>query len=420
MKSFGVEGLAFAATFTLGCTFYTDCPCANAGGAANVAGTTTAGGTTGNGGAGGSGTAGSGDTPGAGGDDGSGGTSSGGANGGNAGTNIAGAGASAPAGEWIDVTSNLGDELPECTAVSLLSSKPDEDLIITGIAMTGLWGTRDGGETWEQLGTKSGSDPVTNAPSEVVYDPEDPDTFWEVGDYLVSGLYRTDDGGDSFEQLGDLFHVGSLAVDFDDPDRQTLIVSIHESGQLLRSEDGGTAWEEITDTLPDDAPVCGVPHIVDRDTYVIGCSQYGDGRPGVLRTTNAADSWARVSDIAATTEILVHSDGTLYWTTDDGGMMKSDDQGESWIRFAPALTFATISPVELPDGRIAAISQGVVVVSDDQGDNWKPVTTFVPQNPLGFVYSGYQKAFFVFHLVCLDSERTEDAVLRYDFDYEAE
>src|SRR5690348_7670434 len=92
-----------------GCTFVTNCPCADAGG--------TGGGNAQTGGTGGGGT---GNTSG---------TGSGGVNGGSPGDD----------GEWVNVTSNLAGLESICGNLTLVQAKPDEDVLIAGIASLGLF-----------------------------------------------------------------------------------------------------------------------------------------------------------------------------------------------------------------------------------------------------------------------------------------
>src|SRR5258705_7115287 len=77
-----------------------------------------------------------------------------------------------------------------------------QDKIIAGIAKRGLWQTTDGGATWTPLGQGTGSEVIVNRPSRILYDPANPDLFWESGIYNSSGIYRTTNGGRTFQHLG--------------------------------------------------------------------------------------------------------------------------------------------------------------------------------------------------------------------------
>lgn len=335
-------------------------------------------------------------------------------------------------GEWVNVTSNLANRQTACGNTSVLSAKPDEDLIIVGLAEAGLWGTRDGGETWQELAQGDDSVPVANVPSGIVYDPEDADTFWESGIYGVSGIYRTQDGGDTFEQLGAVHHNDFVSIDFSDPDRQTLLATGHEQGHTLhRSQDGGQTWESIGANIPPNAKTCMFPHVVSHDTYLLGCGGgvvHMEGDAGIYRSTDAGQSWSRVSTHGGASPPLITSDGTLYWAAERGsGLAMSTDAGESWSLVVGDGVVSSVGPVELPDGRIATVGAAEgplgaqitrLVVSDDGGETWAPVSPNVPFQPLGLVYSAYQRAFFIWYANC-DTKVQPDAIQRYDFDYEA-
>ena len=74
-------------------------------------------------------------------------------------------------GNWVNVTSNLAGMTSECGNMTFVSAKPDEDLMIAGVARRGLWGSRDGGMSWHQLGLGGGSATVINRTGSIIYDP---------------------------------------------------------------------------------------------------------------------------------------------------------------------------------------------------------------------------------------------------------
>src|SRR4051812_20740076 len=142
-------------------------------------------------------------------------------------------------GNWVNVTSNLAGLASECGNMSYVSAKPNEDLVIAGIAQRGLWGSRDGGMSWHQLGSGAGSAKITNRPGSIIYDPLRFDVFWESGIYNSNGVYRTHDGGGVFQALGAIGHNDTVSVDFTDRNRRTLLAGGHEQKQTVHlSQDG--------------------------------------------------------------------------------------------------------------------------------------------------------------------------------------
>ena len=139
----------------------------------------------------------------------------------------------APAAPWTPITSNLVGLPSECGNMTSLFVRPDQDELLAGIALQGLWSSVDGGGTWTQLGQDGGSDEIINRPTSMVFDPVDPNRWWESGNYQGAGIYRTDDAGAVFSQLGDVFHSDLVSVDLSDPERQHTAVRNARAGRAL-------------------------------------------------------------------------------------------------------------------------------------------------------------------------------------------
>jgi photosystem II stability/assembly factor-like uncharacterized protein len=119
----------------------------------------------------------------------------------------------------------------------------------------GVFRTRDGGRTWQQVLKK---DPDTGA-SDVCFDPQNPNTLfaglwqarrrpWELtSGGAGSGLYVSRDGGDSWKQLKEkglpagVWGKVGVAVAPSDSRRIYALIEA-EKGGLFRSDDGGESW----------------------------------------------------------------------------------------------------------------------------------------------------------------------------------
>jgi hypothetical protein len=100
-------------------------------------------------------------------------------------------------------------------------------------------------------------------------------------------------------------------------------------------------------------------------------------------------------------------------------MVRSVDQGVTWTSVTANGTLRPLAPVELPDGRLAAVGVMGIVVSDNQGASWKRVTGRLPyEDASGFIYSTHRHAFYIKHFQCLQETDTvlPDAIMRFDFD----
>ncbi|MBX7101676.1 MAG: hypothetical protein K1X89_28435, partial [Myxococcaceae bacterium] len=335
-----------------------------------------------------------------------GGTGGGGVGGGSAGggtgggTSTGGGGVAAPSTTWTSVTSNLAGMASECGNVSLVAAHPSSDLLITDVAQHGLWASTNGGASWFALGQTGAK--ISNRASSVVFDPGHPATFWESGIYNGGGAYRSDDTGATFTQLGAATHSDSISVDFTDPARQTLLAGGHEQTQkLYRSTNGGAAWSDIGGSLPGGSTFCTSTLVLGPSTFLVGCGGYASGTRGILRTTNAGASWSWVSSGGVQGQPLRASDGTIYWPGEgNGGLYRSTDQGLTFTEVATASTAKSVTPVELPDGRIVVAGPSTLMASADKGSSWQALGKPLPYTPVAMTYSAQRHAFYIVHFTC--------------------
>lgn len=388
-----LAGLLLSALGNAGCTFYTACPANNT------------------------------DPPAQGGtNSGTGGSSGNGGDPGSSGSAVVG---EVPTGVFVNVGESLAAEATDGGDVMLLSAVPNSPRVIAGVAGSGLLATDDGGETWTRLGTGKDSAVIDNGPQAIVYDPDHPETFWEAGIY-GGAVFRTDDSGDTFRWLGTLGHSDLVSIDFTDPERKTLLAGSHEMTDALSlSKDGGETWEDIGANLPSGYNFSTLPLILDTQTFLLGSCGYDKGRCGVFRSTDGGDSWTVVSSNGPASVPLRASDDTIYWALYGGGMIVSEDLGETWTKTSPGpVQSMSASLTELPDGRILALGEEYPLATSDKGQTWTRVGGKLPfkgQNcgTYGLTYSPEQRAIFINHNDCT-GKIIEDSVWSVPFDHETD
>jgi hypothetical protein len=397
VSSRDLRGTLLAGALVLSCSFYTDCPCANqpaskTGGTAGKGASAGSGGTSAGSGntGGGSGVAGTGDVSATGGE--------------------AGGGEIVEPGVWRPAAGDLTGKSVACGNINFMSVKPDENLVIASLSHDGLYASRDGGESWNPLGTSPQSALIDNLPTAIVYDPEDSDRFWEVGIYGGPGVYRTDDDGLTFQVLGAVTHTDYVSIDWSDPKRRLMLLGAHEKAQTLyRSEDGGDTWEDIGANVPEECRWSSFPIIIDPSHWLLGCGA------GILGTSDAGEHWDALSAFGGSSVPLITSSGVIYWAIElGGGLARSDDSGQTWERVVGGGIVSSLHPIELPDGSLATTSGDKIVRSLDEGRSWQAVTTSAPYTPAGIVYSAHEGAFFAWEAGC-ETLLPKTAMVRFDF-----
>jgi len=321
-------------------------------------------------------------------------------------------------GVWDNATANLAGMSSECGNLTLLSARPDVDMLIAGVAVRGLWSSTDGAASWTQLGQGSGSDIITNRTSAIVYDPAHPGIFYESGIYGTSAVYKTTDSGTTFTRLGNIYHSDGVSIDFTDPLRRTLLAGGHEQGQkVYRSSDGGGTWTEVGAGLPADSGSSSIPLVMDAQTHLMGT--YASDGAGVFRTTDRGVTWNQVYGGAVRSHPLVASDGAIYWLLDgSGGVIRTTDDGATWTPAGGAgATYARNGGniLEISRGRLVTLGASSLVMSSDRGATWRTFGATLPFQPNGVAYSSFRKGFYIWHFDCTVSVPA-DAIMRMDFD----
>lgn len=292
-------------------------------------------------------------------------------------------------------------------------------------------------DSWVQLGPEGGRF------SAVAVDPDAPDTQYAVGQYrafrragagaswepllLGSGVFSVAVAGRGtlyFGSFGRVFRstdgaehfvstdvpgngvIKVLTVDPRDPEHVYAISEVSEvepgaSSNTLLVTTGGLDWSEIS-TLPLGATSLTVDPDDSQRLYL------GTTREGVLVSVDSGATWAPTGDEppcpgvdssgaprACVESILALDDAVLIGTQDDG-VLRSTDDGETWHAVSePAYVesfsaagnalFAAGATAWPGLGRSADV-RGLVMRSDDGGATWEPADATLPA-PVAMVAS---------------------------------
>jgi photosystem II stability/assembly factor-like uncharacterized protein len=238
------------------------------------------------------------------------------------------------------------------------------------------------------------------------------------GSTLLAGvepvsLYRSDDWGDTWREEpsishqpgGELWsfpppphlpHLKSITVD---PSAPNTFYGCVEQGALLKTENGGRDWVELTTMWRDD-------DMAYRDAHRLVVAPWNPRQlifasgVGVYVSQDAGASWirnAQVSQIAKYPDVLVASpsDRSLFvggpvdvpgnWPggNPSGALCRSTDEGSSWRTLglvAEKANFEALTIVTHPGGYtlFAGDTSGRISASEDAGETWTTIGATSP------------------------------------------
>ncbi len=227
----------------------------------------------------------------------------------------------------------------------------------------GVWRTDNAGTTWTPVFDEQGSYSIGC----VTLDPGNPHVVW-VGtgennsQRSVSwgdGIYRSRDGGVTWENLGlkESEHLAKIIVD----PRDSNVVWVASQGPLWRSggdrglyktTDGGSTWTKVLEVSPDTGITDLVMDPRDPDVLIAAAWQRrrhvwtllgGGPESAVYKTTDGGASWRKVTkglpkvDIGRIGLAISPADPDVVYAIveaaqDEGGFFRSTDRGETWSK----------------------------------------------------------------------------------------
>ena len=230
----------------------------------------------------------------------------------------------------------------------------------------GIWKTTDYGEVWKPIFDSQPS----NSVGALAVAPSNPNILYagsgeglERPDLATGdGMYKSLDAGESWQHLGlrDGQQINAVVVDPGDPNRVFVAVMGHPYGPneergIFRSLDGGQSWKKV---LYKDENAGGITVALDPgNPQTVYAALWAARRPpwttgnainyagsGLFKSTDGGDTWHPLTQGLPTPEQglgrvgigIANSDPqrifALADAPDAGGLFRSDDGGESWVR----------------------------------------------------------------------------------------
>ena len=252
-------------------------------------------------------------------------------------------------------------------------SLDDPETCYAGVEDAALFRTTDGGATWHELaglrGHESGPDWAPGAGGmclhTIVLDPaNEARIFCAIS---AAGTFRSDDGGETWKPINqglvsdyipnptaEVGHcVHRIAIHPSNPN--TLFMQKH--WDVMRSDDGGDTWREVSGNLPSDFGFPIAVHAHEPETiYVVPILSDSlhyppDGKLRVYRSRSGGEEWEALTKGLPQEHCYVNvlrdamavdtiDPCGIYFGTTGGQVYASNDSGDSWepiVRDLPAV-----------------------------------------------------------------------------------
>jgi len=242
-------------------------------------------------------------------------------------------------------------------------SLDDADTCYAGVEDAALFKTTDGGASWRELaalrGHQSGMNWMPGAGGmclhTIVLDPVNRGRIYCA--ISAAGTFRSDDDGASWKPVNKGLHsqyipdpeaevghcVHRIAIHPTNPD--TLFMQKH--WDIMRSDDGGESWREVSGNLPSDFgfPIAVHPH--EKETiYVVPIESDSlhyppEGKLRVYRSRSGGDDWEALTSGLPQEHCYVNvlrdamavdtvDPAGVYFGTTGGQVYASADGGDNW------------------------------------------------------------------------------------------
>jgi photosystem II stability/assembly factor-like uncharacterized protein len=252
-------------------------------------------------------------------------------------------------------------------------SLKDPDTVYAGVEDAALFQSKDGGHSWQELpglrghGTGPKWQPGAGGMClhTILLDPKNPKRIYIA--ISAAGAFRTDDGGETWKPINRGLHsqyipdpraevghcVHHIAMNASRPN--TLFMQKH--WDVMRSDDGGDNWTEVSGNLPTDFGFVIDVHAHEPETiYVVPIKSDGEhyvheGKLRVYRSRKGGNEWEPLTKGLPQKDCYVNvlrdamavdslDKCGIYFGTTGGQVYASADAGDSWmpiVRDLPAV-----------------------------------------------------------------------------------
>jgi hypothetical protein len=249
----------------------------------------------------------------------------------------------------------------------------DPDLLYAGVEDAGLFQSADGGKSWQELdGLRKVKADLWQPGAggmclhTILLSPDDPKRMFVA--ISAAGAFRSTDGGSTWRPVnqglrsdGELpdgeAEVGHCVHSIASHPSRPNILFMQKHWDVMRSDNGGDSWHEVSGNLPSDFGFPIAVHAHEPNTiYVVPIKSDSehyppDGKLRVYRSKTGGDQWEALTNGLPQSNCYVNvlrnalsvdslDSCGLYFGTTGGQVYASVDSGDSWkpiVRDLPAV-----------------------------------------------------------------------------------
>jgi len=261
-------------------------------------------------------------------------------------------------------------------------SLTDPDTVYAGVEDAAIFRTTDGAKSWQELpglrGHNSAPDWQPGAGGmclhTIILDPTNPQRIFAA--ISAAGAFRSDDAGKTWRPINH----GLRSEGIPDPDAEVghcvhriamhpsrpNVLFMQKHWDVMRSEDAGDSWHEISGNLPSDFgfPIDVHPH-EPNTIYVVPIKSDTEhfppeGKLRVYRSRNGGNEWEALTKGLPQSDCYLNvlrdamavdalDPGGVYFGTSGGQVYASADAGDSWapiVRDLPAVLSVEVQTLQ--------------------------------------------------------------------------
>ncbi len=255
----------------------------------------------------------------------------------------------------------------------LAPSLTDPDTVYAGVEDAGLFRSNDGGQTWQEMpGVREVKGKLWQPGAggmclhTIILDSSNPNRIFIA--ISAAGAFRSDDAGETWRPIN---HGLKSPYELPDPDAEVGhcvhnlamhpsrpgVLFMQKHWDVMRSENAGDLWEEVSGNLPSDFGFPIAVHAHEPNTiYVIPIKSDSehyppDGKLRVYRSRSGGNEWEALTNglpqencyvnvLRSALAIDMLDSCGIYFGTTGGQVYTSKDSGDHWspiVRDLPAV-----------------------------------------------------------------------------------